>query len=160
PAGRMAPRRWRRRAPSRHRLLALLFPPGVPTRPPGVPTRLPGVPTGPPGVPTGPTPVLAGTPRSPHERPLPPHPRLAKSRPSRRGATAEPARAPVAAAPTPGEVSAQPPAAVVDQVGQAGDEVTDGDVTVVVRSDGPLRTRLTTKRTAPGQRQNESLTVG
>lgn len=79
---------------------------------------------------------------------------------SPRGDTAEPARASLAAAPTPGEVSAQPPAAVVDQVGQAGDEVTDGDVTVVVRSDGPLRTRLTTKRTAPGQRQNESLTVG
>src|SRR5690606_6672289 len=78
---------------------------------------------------------------------------------SPRGDTAEPARASLAAAPTAGDVSAQPPAAVVD-VGQAGDEVTDGDVTVVVRSDGPLRTRLTTKRTAPGQRQNESLTVG
>src|SRR5690606_29301725 len=74
---------WRRRAPSRHRLLALLFPPGVPTAPPWVPTRPPWVPTGPQGVPTGPTPVLAETPRSPHERPLPPHPRLATSRPSR-----------------------------------------------------------------------------
>lgn len=64
-----------------------------------------------------------------------------------------------AAAPATASLS-QPPAAVVDPAGQAGDEVTDGDVTVVVRNDGPLRTRLTTKRTTPGQRHNESLSVG
>jgi transcriptional regulator with XRE-family HTH domain len=37
-------------------------------------------------------------------------------------------------------------------------EVTEGDLTVQVRSDGPLRTTLTAKR-APGQRQIESLFV-
>jgi transcriptional regulator with XRE-family HTH domain len=35
--------------------------------------------------------------------------------------------------------------------------VVDGDVTVEVHSDGPLRTTLTTKRHAPGQRQTDSL---
>ena len=37
--------------------------------------------------------------------------------------------------------------------------VTDGDVTVKVRSDGPLRTTLTAKRT-PGPRQPEALYIG
>lgn len=37
--------------------------------------------------------------------------------------------------------------------------VTEGDVTVSVRSDGPLRTTLTAKRT-PGPRHPESLFVG
>jgi transcriptional regulator with XRE-family HTH domain len=37
--------------------------------------------------------------------------------------------------------------------------VTDGDVTVSVRSDGPLRTTLTTKRT-PGPRHPETLFIG
>ena len=37
--------------------------------------------------------------------------------------------------------------------------VTDGDMTVSVRSDGPLRTTLTAKRT-PGPRHPESLFVG
>jgi transcriptional regulator with XRE-family HTH domain len=39
-------------------------------------------------------------------------------------------------------------------------EVTEGDVTVRVHSDGPLRTTLTTKRTTPPQRRSESLFVG
>jgi transcriptional regulator with XRE-family HTH domain len=38
-------------------------------------------------------------------------------------------------------------------------EVTDGDVTVRVRSDGPLRTTLTAKRT-PGPRHPESIFIG
>jgi transcriptional regulator with XRE-family HTH domain len=38
--------------------------------------------------------------------------------------------------------------------------VTDGNVIVRVRSDGPLRTTLTTKRTPPGQRHTESVFVG
>lgn len=38
--------------------------------------------------------------------------------------------------------------------------VVDGDVTVEVHSDGPLRTTLTTKRHAPGQRQNDALLIG
>ena len=46
------------------------------------------------------------------------------------------------------------PAAVVSNA------VTDGDVTVVVHSDGPLKTMLTTKRTPPGQRHTESLLIG
>ena len=37
--------------------------------------------------------------------------------------------------------------------------VTEGDVTVKVRSDGPLRTTLTAKRT-PGPRHPETLYVG
>jgi XRE family transcriptional regulator, stress-response regulator len=37
--------------------------------------------------------------------------------------------------------------------------VTDGDVTVKVRSDGPLRTTLTAKRT-PGPRHPEALYIG
>jgi transcriptional regulator with XRE-family HTH domain len=37
--------------------------------------------------------------------------------------------------------------------------VTEGDVTVSVRSDGPLRTMLTARRT-PGQRELEQLLVG
>ena len=37
--------------------------------------------------------------------------------------------------------------------------VTEGDVTVKVRSDGPLRTTLTAKRT-PGPRQPEALYIG
>jgi transcriptional regulator with XRE-family HTH domain len=37
-------------------------------------------------------------------------------------------------------------------------EITDGDVTVQVRSDGPLRTTLTARR-APGQRNIDSLLV-
>jgi transcriptional regulator with XRE-family HTH domain len=40
-----------------------------------------------------------------------------------------------------------------------GSEVTDGELTVRVRSDGPLRTTLTAKRT-PGPRHPESLFVG
>jgi transcriptional regulator with XRE-family HTH domain len=46
---------------------------------------------------------------------------------------------------------------------RAGDEadleITDGDVTVQVRSDGPLRTTLTARRAAPGQRHADSLLV-
>ena len=38
--------------------------------------------------------------------------------------------------------------------------VVDGDVTVEVHSDGPLRTTLTTKRHTPGQRHTDSLLVG
>jgi len=38
-------------------------------------------------------------------------------------------------------------------------EITDGDVTVQVRSDGPLRTTLTARRAAPGQRHVDSLLV-
>jgi XRE family transcriptional regulator, stress-response regulator len=38
-------------------------------------------------------------------------------------------------------------------------EVTDGDVTVQVRSDGPLRTTLTARRAAPGQRHVDQLLV-
>jgi len=38
-------------------------------------------------------------------------------------------------------------------------EVTDGDITVRVRSDGPLRTTLTAKRT-PGPRHPESIFIG
>jgi transcriptional regulator with XRE-family HTH domain len=41
-----------------------------------------------------------------------------------------------------------------------GREVTDGEVTVQVHSDGPLRTTLTTKRNTPGPRHIESLLVG
>lgn len=40
------------------------------------------------------------------------------------------------------------------------DAVTDGEVMVMVHSDGPLRTTLTTKRAAPGQRHTESLFIG
>jgi transcriptional regulator with XRE-family HTH domain len=44
---------------------------------------------------------------------------------------------------------------------QVTDSVTEGDVTVAVHSDGPLRTTLTTRRTPPGQqRPNESVLVG
>lgn len=39
--------------------------------------------------------------------------------------------------------------------GASGHEVTDGNVTVQVHSDGPLRTTLTTKRTPPGQRHTD-----
>jgi XRE family transcriptional regulator, stress-response regulator len=35
--------------------------------------------------------------------------------------------------------------------------ITDGEVTVQVHSDGPLKTMLTTKRTPPGQRHTESI---
>ncbi len=38
--------------------------------------------------------------------------------------------------------------------------VTDGELTVQVHSDGPLRTTLTAKRTAPGPRQLPSILVG
>jgi transcriptional regulator with XRE-family HTH domain len=38
--------------------------------------------------------------------------------------------------------------------------LSEGDVTVQVHSDGPLRTRLTAKRVPPGQRYTESLYVG
>ena len=38
--------------------------------------------------------------------------------------------------------------------------VTDGDLTVVVHSDSPLKTRLTSRRTPPGQRHTESLLIG
>jgi transcriptional regulator with XRE-family HTH domain len=38
--------------------------------------------------------------------------------------------------------------------------VVDGDVTVEVHSDGPLRTTLTTKRHAPGPRTADALLVG
>jgi transcriptional regulator with XRE-family HTH domain len=61
----------------------------------------------------------------------------------------EVATASTPAAPTP----AAPETAVVT------DSVTDGEVTVSVRSDGPLRTTLTTTRT-PGPRHPESLFVG
>jgi len=42
----------------------------------------------------------------------------------------------------------------------AANAVTDGDVTVMVHSDGPLKTTLTTRRTPPGQRHTDSLLVG
>jgi transcriptional regulator with XRE-family HTH domain len=42
----------------------------------------------------------------------------------------------------------------------ASDAVTDGDMTVVVHSEGPLRTRLTAKRVPPSHRHTESLFVG
>ena len=42
----------------------------------------------------------------------------------------------------------------------AANAVTDGDVTVVVHSDGPLETTLTTRGPPPGQRHTESLLVG
>jgi transcriptional regulator with XRE-family HTH domain len=63
----------------------------------------------------------------------------------------------VDAAPAPAEVtnSLVPVGAHADE---ADLEVTEGDLTVQVRSDGPLRTTLTAKRT-PGQRQIESLLV-
>jgi hypothetical protein len=35
--------------------------------------------------------------------------------------------------------------------------ITDGEVTVKVRSDGPLKTMLTSKRIPPGQRHTESV---
>jgi transcriptional regulator with XRE-family HTH domain len=38
--------------------------------------------------------------------------------------------------------------------------IVDGDVTVEVRSDGPLRTTLTTKRHTPGPRTADALLVG
>jgi transcriptional regulator with XRE-family HTH domain len=49
-----------------------------------------------------------------------------------------------------------------DQAGsRAADEaVTDGNVTVSVHSNGPLKTVLTTKLIPPGQRQTESVFVG
>jgi transcriptional regulator with XRE-family HTH domain len=50
-------------------------------------------------------------------------------------------------------------AGFVDEPAEAS-EVTEGDVTVRVHSDGPLRTTLTTKRTTPPQRRSESLFVG
>jgi len=50
-------------------------------------------------------------------------------------------------------------AAFVDEPAEAS-EVTEGDVTVRVHSDGPLRTTLTTKRSTPPQRRSESLFVG
>lgn len=40
------------------------------------------------------------------------------------------------------------------------DALSEGDVTVSVHSDGPLRTRLTAKRVPPGQRYTETLFVG
>lgn len=60
------------------------------------------------------------------------------------------------AAPAVAEVTAAPaaPAAVVTNA------ITDGDVTVVVHSDGPLKTTLTAKRTPPGQRHTEALLIG
>ena len=59
------------------------------------------------------------------------------------------------AAPAAAEVPAAPvaPAAVTNAV-------TDGDLTVVVHSDGPLKTTLTAKRTPPGQRHTEALLIG
>jgi transcriptional regulator with XRE-family HTH domain len=59
-------------------------------------------------------------------------------------------------APAAAEVTAAPaaPAAVMTNA------VTDGDVTVVVHSDGPLKTTLTAKRTPPGQRHTEALLIG
>jgi len=58
-------------------------------------------------------------------------------------------------APAAAEVPAAPvaPAAVTNAV-------TDGDLTVVVHSDGPLKTTLTAKRTPPGQRHTEALLIG
>lgn len=38
--------------------------------------------------------------------------------------------------------------------------VVDGDLTVEVHSDGPLRTTLTAKRLTPGQRQTDALLIG
>ncbi len=38
-------------------------------------------------------------------------------------------------------------------------EVTEGDLTVQVRSEGPLRTTMTARRAAPGQRHFDSLSV-
>jgi transcriptional regulator with XRE-family HTH domain len=65
-----------------------------------------------------------------------------------------PAKIPVPATiPVPAKSSVATESAVVE------DSVTDGDVTVSVRSDGPLRTTLTAKRT-PGPRHPESLFVG
>jgi transcriptional regulator with XRE-family HTH domain len=60
------------------------------------------------------------------------------------------------AAPVAAEVPAAPaaPAAVITNA------VTDGDLTVVVHSDGPLKTTLTAKRTPPGQRHTEALLIG
>ena len=63
-------------------------------------------------------------------------------------ATPEPAAAPVPSAAN---------AVVSNAVANA---VTDGDLTVVVHSDGPLKTRLTSRRTPPGQRHTESLLIG
>ena len=59
------------------------------------------------------------------------------------------------ATPVAAEVPAAPaaPAAVTNAV-------TDGDLTVVVHSDGPLKTTLTAKRTPPGQRHTEALLIG
>jgi transcriptional regulator with XRE-family HTH domain len=49
--------------------------------------------------------------------------------------------------------------AVGASVGPVEDSVTEGELTVSVRSDGPLRTTLTARRT-PGQRGLEPLLVG
>jgi transcriptional regulator with XRE-family HTH domain len=44
--------------------------------------------------------------------------------------------------------------------GTVTNAVTEGDLTVVVHSDGPLKTTLTAKRTPPGQRHTEAMLVG
>jgi transcriptional regulator with XRE-family HTH domain len=55
------------------------------------------------------------------------------------------------------EVSAPAPTAPANQVTNS---VTDGRVTVDVHSDGPLRTRLQARLTAPGPRPADSVYVG
>ena len=59
------------------------------------------------------------------------------------------------AAPAAAEVPAAPAASAA-----VTNAVTDGDLTVVVHSDGPLKTTLTAKRTPPGQRHTEALLIG
>ncbi len=79
--------------------------------------------------------------------------------------------APVPATATPAAPSSEPaseqtiePAAEPTPVAvltQRSTEITDGEVTVRIHSDGPLRTTLTTKRTgpSPGQRHSEPVFV-
>jgi transcriptional regulator with XRE-family HTH domain len=50
--------------------------------------------------------------------------------------------------------------ALDDAVAALEQAVTEGDVTVQVHSDGPLRTTLTTKRVPPGQRFTDKIFVG
>jgi transcriptional regulator with XRE-family HTH domain len=47
--------------------------------------------------------------------------------------------------------------AAAQAAGPADTSVIDGNVTVQVHSDGPLRTTLTTKRTPPGQRHTDAV---
>jgi transcriptional regulator with XRE-family HTH domain len=56
-----------------------------------------------------------------------------------------------------GTALALEPQLALDSHGAGDAALGEGELTVQVHSDGPLKTRLTTKRTPPGQRHTESV---